>query len=111
MTLNTTSTAGRYFTSILEGKKSIGLQVLINILGLQSSQRRSYPEPRGIAMTQMLVNIFGPIKIEVDFIVGGMRYYSLREHDEFCFRSRDTANYEPIYYHRDPFANEPELER
>ncbi|KUO71673.1 MAG: hypothetical protein APF81_22815 [Desulfosporosinus sp. BRH_c37] len=70
------------------------------------------PSKEDIAITQRLVNIFEPLGIGVNdhFIVGGMSYYSLKEHGESCFNSKDTANYEPIYYYRDSLADELELE-
>ncbi|MDO0824053.1 JAB domain-containing protein [Desulfosporosinus nitroreducens] len=70
------------------------------------------PSQEDIVMTQRLVDIFEPLEIGVNdhFIVGGMRYYSLREHGKSCFSSRNIANYEAISYHNNPFADEPELE-
>lgn len=70
------------------------------------------PSREDIALTQKLANIFEPIGIHINdhFVVGGMNYYSLKENGESCFDYRDTANYQPIYYHQDNAANDHELE-
>lgn len=148
ITLNTTSTAGRYFTSILEGKRDKEVfmvtfldtkykiieskivsegdinsatvypkEILKRALDCScSSILLAHNHPSGdptpskedIAITQRLVNIFEPLKIEVTdhFIVGGMNYYSFREHGESCFHNKGIADYEPIYYHQDTSLDE-----
>lgn len=70
------------------------------------------PSREDIALTQRLANIFEPIGIQINdhFIIGGMNYYSLKENGESCFDHRDTANYQPIYYHRDAATGDHELE-
>lgn len=70
------------------------------------------PSKEDIAVTQRLVNLFEPVEIQVNdhFIVGGMNYYSLRQNGISCFNCKDTANYEPFYYHNKSVIDEYGLE-
>lgn len=58
------------------------------------------PSREDIVVTQNIVNIFGPLSMEVvdHIIVGGVNYYSLREHDDFTSQVTNTPTYTPVHF-------------